>query len=100
MSVKILEDVQFLSIYKDTFQVRRWESSTLYRYCLLVPTEMEDEVGGKVGVVILDPAGFELFLPNCHGCRFVSIADALTAAIRAVDRHITESLQDGIQDFE
>lgn len=90
MTAKILEDIQFLSIYKDSFQVRRWEESRLYRYCLLVPTEMGHQT---FGVIILDPAGFELFLYGCYGRRFPSPVDALTAAIRAVDQHITEALE-------
>jgi hypothetical protein len=96
MSVKILEDIQFLAIYKDSFQIRRWEKSRLHRYCLLVPTEIDRN---QFGVVILDPAGFELFLQGCYGCTFPSVADALTAAIQALDHHITEALETEIEDL-
>ncbi|MEB3275192.1 MAG: hypothetical protein VKJ85_15550, partial [Prochlorothrix sp.] len=70
--------------------LRHWEYARIHRYCLIVPTA----VGYEFGVVILDPAGFEMFLQGCHGCTFSEPADALTAAIQAIDRHITECLQD------
>jgi hypothetical protein len=90
MSLTVLEDIQFLALYNHSSPIRHWELSRLYRYCLLTPTE----VGHRFGIVILDPAGFELFLQGCYGCTFTTAADALTAAIRAVDRHIKECLQE------
>ncbi|MEY2976174.1 MAG: hypothetical protein ACO3NK_01570 [Prochlorotrichaceae cyanobacterium] len=86
--MQILEDLMFFDRYKERFYVRRWNEAIVYRYCLLIPMETEDHVG----LSILDPAGFELFLEGCYGCRFGSAADALVAGIKAVDQYIQEAL--------
>ena len=88
MAMQILEDLHFFDRYKTRFHLRRWDKAIVHRYCLLVPKEM----GDQSGITILDPAGFELFLTGCYGCRFNSSADALVAGVKAVDMYIKESL--------
>ncbi|MEM8603203.1 MAG: hypothetical protein AAGF24_05155 [Cyanobacteria bacterium P01_H01_bin.121] len=95
MTTRQLEDLEFFAIYKDFFPIRRWEKARIYRYCLLIPVE----IGSWFSVSILDPSGFELFLDNCYDHRFQTTADALTAAIKAVDLYISESLHEFIEDF-
>ncbi|KKJ00046.1 hypothetical protein [Prochlorothrix hollandica] len=90
MSLTALDNIEFLALYNHSSPIRHWEQARVYRYCLIVPTE----IGHQFGVVVLDPAGFELFLQGCYGCTFPGTADALTAACRGVDRHIVECLQD------
>ena len=80
----LLDDLKFLDRYKERFCLRRWNEAIVYRYCLLIPIDL----GEQVGISILDPAGFELFLDGCHGQTFQETADALTAGIRAVDHFI------------
>ena len=90
MSLTVVEDIEFLALYSETSPIRHWDYARIHRYCLVVPTT----IGAGFGVVILDPAGFELFLQGCYGCTFAEPAEALTAAICAIDLHITECLQD------
>lgn len=86
--MQILKDLMFFDRYKERFYLRRWNEAIVYRYCLLVPLE----AGDKIGVSILDPGGFELFLEGCYGCYFERSSDALIAGTRAVDIYINETL--------
>lgn len=86
--MQILEDLMFFDRYKERFCLRRWQEAIVYRYCLLVPIE----IGKTLGIRILDPAGFELFLEGCYGCQFERSADALVAGIKAVDVYIQDAV--------
>jgi hypothetical protein len=87
--MQVLEDLMFFDRYKQQLYLRRWDEAMVYRYCLLVPLELADEIG----ISILDPGGFELFLEGCYGCRFRESADALVAGIKAVDAYIEEMVK-------